>query len=371
MRKQPIRAVETKPEGGRLMPAIVLDERSSLFNLRKKHAESGQGAISAKDSRTMLVEGNASIHMVTLERKGVRPRERQDIIDSGKAHYLVVACSDARNPTLDAEKDGTDLVGVQMRVAGNVLHAQGVSLDEIREAASHVQEGGLLLIVAHVHCGAVKEYVKWKEGGEQPTGSEPLDSLLHSVGGETPKENALAQLEKLKGIAGERNQNVAAVLYDWEGGTVELLSSEPPDIVGSLIAKWRVWHQSANKDGKLGERLSATQKPHAIVVGANNLPFSVDTIFAASQNEIFSTTGSEGGLDYHDEASVLYAVEHLGSKHIAFVAHGRDHEVGTMFYKWEQDLRRMGSVAEKLDSGEVTLTCYKYDLDNGRVAQIS
>ena len=96
------------------------------------------------------------------------------------------------------------------------------------------------------------------------------------------------------------------------------------------------------------------------------MPFSVDTVFSAEPNEIFSTTGSEGGLDHYDEASVLYAAEHLGTKHIAFVAPLSDKEpMKKLFDKWEADLRSMPQVAEKLDSGNLVITRFGYNTEKG------
>jgi carbonic anhydrase len=336
-------------------------EASRFRELREKHLAGGQGALSAKEAEEMCDEGNL-VHRLRLQGSGTTPKARQARIEANDADYLVIACSDARNPTLDSEEDGAELVGLQNRVAGNVIPTEGVSLDEIKEAAARVKKGGLVLISAHVHCGAVGEYVKWKKAGMGDTGSEPLNTLLHAVGGENPHENAAAQLERLKDFVGE-DKNVGVLYYDWESGKVDVLCNEPSGLAEALQSKWALWHKEADTDGHLGERLSKTQKPHSIVIGSNNLPFSVDTIFAAKQNEIFSTTGSEGGLDHFDEASVLYAVEHLGTKHIAFVAHGPNAQ--EMFDKWEADLRTMGSVAQRLDSGELVITRKLYDLETG------
>ncbi len=353
-------SVPGEKSAGRKLPTEPL-EASRFRQLREKHSAGGQGALTAEEAKEMCLEGNL-VHRLRLEESGTSPRARQERIDAREADYLVICCSDARNPTLDSEEDGVELVGLQNRVAGNVIPTKGVSLDEIKEAASKVKEGGLVLVSAHCNCGAVGEHVKWKNAGMGDTGSEPLNTLLKAVAGETPHENATAQLERLKEIVGE-DKKTGAVLYDWEQGTVEILSSEPSGLTETLKSKWTLWHQESDQDGHLGERLSETQKPHTIAVAANDLPFSVDTIFGARQNEIFSTTGSEGGLDHFDEASVLYAVEHLGSKHIAFVAQGDNAQ--KMFEKWEADLRTMGSVAEKLDSGALVITRMVYNLDTG------
>lgn len=334
---------------------------SRTLELKEKHRAGGQGALNARESRELLLGGNVA-HQEKVVASGTTPKARYNKIVAKEADYLVVACSDARNQTLDSEEDADKLVGLQIRVAGNVIPKSGVSRDEIKEAAEGLREGGLVLITAHINCGAVAEHVKWEHGGCCDTGSGPLNKLLEAVKGENPKENALAQLEHLKTIVGD-DKSVAAVLYDWEAGTYEILTPEPSELVEILTSKWEMAHKRAD-DGTLGERLSATQKPHAIVIGSNDMPFSVDTVFDSEQNAIFSTTGSSGGLDNYDEASILYAVEHLGVQHIAFVAPENDSN-SAMFDKWEADIRSMGAVAEKLDSGALKITRFGYDLSNG------
>jgi len=332
---------------------------SRTIELKEKHRAGGQGALSARESRELLLGGNKA-HQEKVVASGTTPKSRYNKIVAKEADYLTVVCSDARNQTLDSEDD--KLVGLQIRVAGNVIPESGVSRYEIEEAAEGLKEGGLVLITAHIKCGAVAEHVKWKEGGCCDTGSQPLNRLLEAVKGADARENALAQLDHLNGVVGD-DKSVAAVLYDWETGTYEFLSPEPPEMVELLVSKWELAHKLAD-DGTLGERLNATQKPHAIVIGSNDMPFSVDTVFDSEQNAIFSTTGSEGGLDNYDEASILYAVEHLGVAHIAFVA-PENGSTGAMFEKWEEDIRTMGAVADKLDSGALKITRLGYDLSNG------
>gem|GEM_PF-3216530 len=332
---------------------------SRTLELKEKHRAGGQGALNARESRELMLGGNKN-HQERVLASGTTPKSRYEKITAREADYLTVACSDARNQTLDSEDD--KLVGLQIRVAGNVVPESGVSRDEIKEAAQGLKEGGLVLVTAHINCGAVAEHVKWEAGGCCDTGSEPLNKLLHAVKGENPKENALAQLDHLRDIVGD-DKSVAAVIYDWETGSYEVLSPESCELVELLKSKWEMAHKRAD-DGTLGKSLSATQKPHAIVIGSNDMPFSVDTVFDSEQNAIFSTTGSSGGLDNYDEASILYAVEHLGVQHIAFVAPEND-STGAMFEKWEADIRTMGAVAEKLDSGALKITRLGYDLSSG------
>ena len=156
-------SVPGEKSAGRKLPTEPL-EASRFRQLREKHSAGGQGALTAEEAKEMCLEGNL-VHRLRLEESGTSPRARQERIDAREADYLVICCSDARNPTLDSEEDGVELVGLQNRVAGNVIPTKGVSLDEIKEAASKVKEGGLVLVSAHCNCGAVGEHVKWKNAG--------------------------------------------------------------------------------------------------------------------------------------------------------------------------------------------------------------
>lgn len=337
--------------------------------LRERHIA---GKLSPSESLDLLKAGNAQ-HMARLLDLKVSPSERYARIQDNDADYLIVACSDARVATLDSEEDGSQLVGLQIRVAGNVIPSQGVSGDEIVEAASKLREGGLVVVQGHSHCGAVKEYVKWKASGMGDTGSEPLNALLHEVDGKDTYENTATQQGKALDVLGE-GCRVEAVVYDWEDGAVRQLSGGPSELLELLKAKWERVHKEADADGTLAKRLS-NQTPHAIAVAGNLMPFSVDTVFRSEQNEVFSTTGSEGGLDLMDEASILYAVEHLNVRHIAFLAPGSREDVERMFGKWEADLRAMTVkgepvLAQMIDSGELKISRLRYELSNGGLEQM-
>lgn len=357
---------QKKPRGDETAP-IRPSKAATLSQLKEKHRNSGQGALSAGESRSMILLGNKN-HQTKLRVLDSSPQRRYEKIMDGEADYVVIACSDARIPTLDSEADVEKFVGVQIRVAGNVVPHEGLSLDEIKQAVSRVKEGGLVIIEGHCKCGAVGERVKWNHAGRPDTGSTPLNTLLHAVFGDTPQENAMAQYETLKGIVGP-GREVAAVIYDWEKGTVEIISPEPSETARILKSKWERFHQDANSDGKLAERLNETQKPHSVVVASNNMPFSIDTVCDGEQNEIFATTGSEEGLDDFDEASALYAAEHLGPKHMAFIA-PMSTGMEKMFDKWEADLRSMPEIAEKLDSGAIKITRMGYNLSNGALQEV-
>ncbi len=341
---------------------------SRLTELRKRHAS---GRLSAEESLELIMQGNGE-HVAALKNAPMTPHQRYLKILAGQADYLIVRCSDARVHRTDGEQD--QLVGLHVYIAGNVIPGKRTaSREEIEQVVSLVRKDGVVLDEAHCKCGAVAERVKWIEGGMKPTGSTPLDNLLHEVVGPTPAENVVAQLAKLRELPlGERASG--AIIYDWEHGGISVVSANQSPLLQLLVDQFNHRHTDADHDGNLASRL-AKHKPHAIVVGSNMLPFSIGTISHALQNEVFHTTGSENGLDDFDEGSILYAVEHLGVRHIPFIAParaGNEKAINAMFDRWEEDLRSMTVegkpvIANMLDSGELTITRLRYDLDTGRL----
>jgi carbonic anhydrase len=341
---------------------------SRLDELRRMHVS---GRLSKDESLELLMQGNAG-HVAALKGVPMNPHQRYLKILAGQADYLIVRCSDARVNKSDSEAD--TLVGIHIYIAGNVIPGKRTaSREEIAQVISLVKKDGVVLEAAHCKCGAVAERVKWVEGGMKPTGSTPLDNLLHEVLGPTPIENVVAQLAKLRELPlGGRASG--AIMYDWEHGGVSIVSANQSPTLQLLVDQFNRMHAEADSDGKLASSL-AKQKPHAIVVGSNMLPFSLGTITHALQNEVFHTTGSENGLDDFDEGSILYAVEHLGVRHIPFIAPamaGNEKGISAMFDRWESDLRSMTVggkplIADMLDSGELAITRLRYDLGSGRL----
>ncbi|MCI0503461.1 hypothetical protein L0Y65_01995 [Candidatus Micrarchaeota archaeon] len=365
--------IAEKPEGaGRARMQRRLMDGSRLNELHEMHAK---GRLSASESLELILAGNAE-HVAALKGAPMTAHQRYLKIMAAQADYMIVRCSDARVHNTDSEQD--TLVGLHIYIAGNVIPGKKTaSLDEIAQVASLVRPDGACLDEAHCNCGAVKERVKWVEGGMKPTGSTPLDNLLHEVVGPSPYDNAIAQLSKLRNLPGLGGRATGALHYDWEKGGVTVVNASPSHLVELLVDNFNKRHADANADGLLAERL-AKQKPHAIMVGSNLLPFSIGTITHALQNEVFQTTGSEDGLDDFDEGSILYAVEHLGVRHIPFVAPGtaaNAKAVTAMFDKWEADLRSMTVngepvISRMLDSGELAISRLRYDLSNGRLVPI-
>lgn len=347
-------------------PKDLMDD-SRLRELREKHVS---GSLSAAESLELIFLGNAG-HALALKGAPMTPHQRYLKIIAGQADYLIARCSDARVNKTDSERD--TLVGIHIYIAGNVIPGKKTaSFNEIVEVASLVRKDGVCLIAAHCHCGAVNERVKWVEGGMKPTGSTPLDNLLHEVLGPTAKENAIAQLSKLRAIPGLGGRATGAIYYDWERGNVTILDSNQSPVAELLVDLFIKRHADADFDHHLADRL-AKQKPHAAIVGSNMLPFSLGTALHALQNEVFQTTGSADGLDDFDEGSILYAIEHLGVRHIPFIAPGtadNTKSVNALFDRWEADLRSMTVngeplIANMIDSGELTISRLRYDLGSG------
>jgi len=221
-------------------------------------------------------------------------------------------------------------------------------------------------VEAHCHCGAVAAHVDWEKDQRRDPGIPTLKRLLEDLHGNSPIENLMLQ----GGLAAKLTTNHYLVLMylDWEKKVVDLLSNAGHPIAQHLKSAIESKLKLADADGQLQVRL-ATQRPHTVAVQYHKLPYSLNTIFGADLGEIFATTGSEGGLDEHDQASLYYSVEHCGSKHIALVAPSIE-GIRTMFDKWETDIREMEIKGERqfarmLDSKELRITRYSYDLYSG------
>jgi carbonic anhydrase len=351
--------------------AVYSEKR--LSELRKKHHSK---SITPEESKSLLLMGNHE-HTIRLEETGASPLARHESILEGKADYLVIACSDARIPRLDSEED--KLIGIQVRIAGNVVPKKGTpSFQEISDAVSMVRPDGLIVVEGHCKCGACAERVKWVEKGMPDTGSRELNNLLHEVFGANPEENAMAQITKARETIPTSDRATGAVVYDWEKGGIQIVSANHSPIMELLVESWNHRHTEAFEEGKLAERLSK-HKPHAIAVGTSDLPYSLATITRAKQNEVFSTTGSESGLDDMDKASILYAVEHLGVRHIPFVAPGGikdEKKLKAMFDKWESQILDMSvnshkPIKELMGKGELKISWLRYDLDSGSLIDLN
>jgi len=347
---------------------------SRFRQLRDQHRESGfqskRTSLTLQESKELMLLGNDA-HVQALKQAGIRPESRFEALMGGGKDVLVIACSDARVLRLDSETD--TIISSQIRVAGNIVPSSGASRDEIIESASRIRKGGLLVIEAHGCCGAVAEFKKWTEGGKGETGAPSLDALFDEIGGTDPVSNAKAQARKAREFLAGSGVSVGAVLYDWSAGTVEVIEGDHP-MLATLREKWAFGHTMADRDGTLGARL-ASQVPHAVVIGSNDLPYSLATIMHYAQNEVFSTTGSAGGLDLQDEGSILYAVEHLHQGHVAFVATGTSQSAEAMFGTWEKDMRSMtvggkSVISDMIDSGKLQITRLYYDLSDGRLREL-
>ncbi|MCI0563118.1 MAG: carbonic anhydrase [Nitrososphaera sp.] len=351
--------------------AVYSEKR--LNELRKKHHSK---SINPEESKSLLLMGNHE-HVVRLEETGESPLSRHNAILDGKADYLVIACSDARIPRLDSEED--KLIGIQVRIAGNVVPKKGTpSFNEISDAVSMVKPDGLIVVEGHCNCGACKERVKWVENGMPDTGSKELNNLLHEVFGANPEENAMAQITKARETIPTSDRATGAVVYDWENEGIRIVSADHSPIMELLVESWNHRHVEAFEEGKLSERLSK-HKPHAIAVGTSDLPYSLATVMQAKQNEIFSTTGSESGLDDMDKASILYAVEHLGIRHIPFFAPGGEKDekkIKAMFDKWESQILDMEVnghkvIKELVEKTELKISWLRYDLESGSLIDMN
>ena len=339
-----------------------------LGDLRKKHRSAfrkHEDALTHGEARNMLEAGNG-IHQQLLKKYGASPEKRFDAIRKGQADYVHVHCSDSRSAVSDHESDAH--VGMHIRVAGNVIVAEGASADETREAISCVKKGGLVLLTSHTKCGAVAAHTSWEKEGRPDPGNEELSKLLTTVEKTTPEGNLIVQ-------AGRANllldgQYLITGHYDWDTGQVSFHNHQSIRPALLLKENMQQYHNECD-DGELFQLISNGQRPHTIAVSYHRLPFTSNTIFKAEPGEIFTTTGSEGGMDDCDKASLLYAVEHCGSRQIAMLA-PNIRGVEAMFDRWEADIKDMvvggkRMFVEQLQLGILDFTRYVYDLRAGKL----
>ncbi|MEW6722756.1 MAG: carbonic anhydrase [Candidatus Micrarchaeota archaeon] len=342
--------------------------------LRERHR---RGPVSPEESLELLVLGNME-HAAEVKEKGDSPLMRHQRIVNNQADYLEIKCSDARIPS--NSNVGDKLVGLEVRIAGNVVPGRKTaSAEEIREALGHVRKDGIVLVAGHgPKCGAVEAKVKWVEDEMPETGAKELDELLHEVVGTSPKENAIAQLSKLRQTMDVGGRSTGAVIYDFEHGGTSIVSETATPLMELYIDNFNRRHGEAMaREPEMRERLKV-HRPHVIAIGTVDLPYNVSAIFNARQNEVFSTTGSEKGLDNLDKASILYAIEHLEVRHIALIAPGLKGEqksLDRMFNRWERELREMDVhhvplIAKMLDSGQLKISRLRYDLEKGMVVEV-
>jgi len=373
------------PSGGssRGFAAFDLHACSELQPLRAKHDASilspDEPRLSHQESRHLLKLGNVE-HVARLRELCISPSFRHNSLIQGSADYLVIACSDARVLRMDSEN--ASLQGIQMRVAGNVMPSLGTtSFDDVRDAVKLVKDNGVILIEGHCHCGAVKERTKWAEGGMKSTGSDALDRLLTEVCGTSPAQNGLEQFVKAKDTLQIGRRELSFLIYDWENGGIETPSQATVEKLRPYVASLELakrlngLHATAMKEGGLG-RLK-THRPHSIVIGTLDMPYSAATVFHARQNELFCITGSERGLDHVDTASALYAVNHLGVHHIVFLAPGPESDlprIGRLFERWKSDLSNMlvngtRALGGMLSTGLLRISQFRYDLQTGKAVE--
>ncbi len=322
-------------------------------------------ALDHGQSRQMIINGNQEGHQSLLKRHHKSPEERYEVIQKGEADYVHINCSDSRAAVPDHESDSH--VGMQTRVAGNVITAEGASFDETREVINLVKPGGIVLLTSHTKCGAVKAHAGWENQGRPDAGNEELTTLLNTVEKDNPHGNLVVQAGRATMLLD--GQILITGHYDWDAmESVEFFNHGSVRAANLLKGGMRQYHK--DHEGLFSD-LTAGQRPHTIAVAYHKLPYSTNTIFNAQPGEVFTTTGSEGGMDACDKASLLYAAEHCGTNHIAMVA-PNIRGVEAMFTKWEQDIRAMvvggkRQFDEALNSGQMAITKFVYNLSNGKL----
>jgi carbonic anhydrase len=109
--------------------------------------------------------------------RGKLSSRRKELVNGQKPKAIVLSCSDSRVPPEHVFEKGLGEL-FTVRVAGNILGAASVA--SIEYAAEHLG-AGLLVVMGHESCGAVKAALHSER--EETTGSYDLDSLVSIIRG--------------------------------------------------------------------------------------------------------------------------------------------------------------------------------------------
>ena len=159
------------------------------------------------------MQGNERFVEGRLEHPHQNPARRQELAGSQDPDVILVTCSDSRVDA-DALFDMGlgDIFAIEN--AGDLVFAQGqeASLDmaSIEYMANHYRHAdrcGVLLVLAHTHCGAVATTLATP--ARQTTGSPHLDLLVDTIRTNLPVE---ARAEPGPGNRHAVDANAAAVL---------------------------------------------------------------------------------------------------------------------------------------------------------------
>lgn len=167
-----------------------------------------------------LVEGNHRFVEGRLEHPNQDPARRRELAECQDPDVILVTCSDSRvDPNALFDAGLGDIFAVEN--AGGLVFArgQGASLDmaSIEFMARHYGRTGrcgVLLVMAHTHCGAVATTLETPDGDS--TGSPHLDLLVSTIRGNIPKA---VQGDPGPGQRHAVDANAAAVLQSVMAGS--------------------------------------------------------------------------------------------------------------------------------------------------------
>jgi hypothetical protein len=239
---------------------------------------------------------------------------------------------------------------------------------EFADALRHVRQNGFVIVEGHEHCGAVKAYSEWEQGGKKRNGIKQVISLLREIKGNTPGLNAIHQCELPRSPAGSRVP--IPMVYGWGQGTGSISLCKPGmSGAGNVLKQLNHLGLTGPSDPKLFASMEK-QAPHVIAISPVDMPFGIATVLHARQNEVFAVTGAKSGLSDLSLASVIYAVQHLGVKHISLIAPlAGDNalDVRGMFGQWLDALCSVSVLRE----ASAVVTQLKYCLESGRIVELN
>ena len=334
---------------------------STLFALCAALAAplSGQTRTTPEEALSWLKKGNERFLSEHTEARPLGEGVRRTLAKGQHPFAIVWTCSDSRVAPEHLFNAGLGEVFV-VRTAGNACDPE--SLASVEYAAEHL-DAPLLVVLGHDKCGAVKAAVddakaslairrvleritpavqrakKAGYDGDALTGASVQENVYETVAQAQLRSATLRELVRL------RRLQIVGARYHLDTGVVEWLpereiatekpaasahkkppSALPPHTMLAMLQAGHRRYVSGNgghPDLTLARRqtLANGQNPAAVVVTCADSRVAPEHVFDSGLGEIFVVRIAGNVLNDSVQASVEYAVEHLGASLIVWMGH--------------------------------------------------
>ncbi len=184
---------------------------------------------------TWLKNGNFRFLSGKLRKDGQTKKDIERLSKGQAPHTIVLSCSDSRvPPELVFDQKLGEVFSI--RTAGESLDAMAIA--SIEYAVSHLG-AGLILVLGHTSCGAVKAAISTMNGDS--AGSEHLDKLVGDIQPRLKKmsERNRQMASKFQNVLAESWANTVGVAQDLPKRS-KILQDKIAD--GTLVIKTGMYH---------------------------------------------------------------------------------------------------------------------------------